>query len=90
MLAAAVPAWQRRHCHPGVLGEQGDDGFDVVSLPGGDVAFDKLAELVVAEEAKRLLLGLTWKPFVHGLVRSLQGAVDGDRRRLEHGGGFSG
>jgi hypothetical protein len=90
LVAAAVPAWQRRHRHPGVLCEHGDDSVDVVSLPGGDVALDELAQLVVAEQSKRLLLGLARQPFVHGLMRSLQGAVDGDRGRFEYFGGLSG
>jgi hypothetical protein len=40
------------HRHLDVLGAHGDDGVDVVSLPGIDVALDELAQLVVAEEAR--------------------------------------
>jgi hypothetical protein len=52
LVANAIPAWQRRHRHLDVLGEHGDDGVEVVSLPGIDVALDELAQLVVAEEAR--------------------------------------
>ena len=56
LLTAAVPGRQRRHHEPGVLGEHRDEGVDVVSLPGSNVALDEPAQLVVAEKAKRLLL----------------------------------
>jgi L-glyceraldehyde 3-phosphate reductase len=46
-------------------------------------------EIVVStKEAQRLLLALARQPFVHSLVYPLQGAVDRDRRRLEHLGGL--
>src|SRR5215472_10677485 len=38
----------------------------------------------------RLLLRLAGEPFVYRLVRSLEGAVDGRRRRLEHRSGLPG
>src|SRR6516225_8026519 len=87
---AAVPGRTRRHRDPGVLGEHRDEGVDIVPLPGGNVALDEPAQLVVAETAKRLLLRLAGEPFVYRLVRSLQGAVDRYRCRLQRRSGLSG
>jgi hypothetical protein len=43
IVSAAVPAWQRRHGHPGILGQHRNDGVDVVSLPGRHISLDELA-----------------------------------------------
>src|SRR4029453_5003178 len=82
-LASAPPAGPRGHRKAGVLGEKHPQRIHVAPRPGIDVRLDELADSLIAQRARRLLLALLGQTIRDGLASALQSAVHGGDRRVQ-------
>jgi hypothetical protein len=72
-----------RHSHPGVVGEQGDDGVDVAAFVGGGEAADELA-LALGAGRRSALQFASRHVFVERCPRALERGLHRCRGGVEH------
>jgi hypothetical protein len=82
---ALVLVGKGRHSHPGVIGEQRDDGVDTAALDGGSELPDELAFAPGTGRGGFLSLACR-HVFVEGCARALECSFDGRLGGVEHAG----